>query len=44
MNKKNRLPAKKGLTTYYVWHIMQEERSKERNTGKRQGGINNENI
>ena len=21
---KNRLPAKKGLTTYYVWHIMQE--------------------
>lgn len=33
--QKNRLLAKKGLTVCCVWYIMQAERLKERNTGRK---------
>ena len=30
MSKKNRLPAKKGLTAYCFWYIMQAEMPKKK--------------
>lgn len=40
--QENRLLAKKGLTTYCVWGIIQAERSKKETKRKDVGGLRND--
>ena len=42
MSKKNRLLAKKGLTTYIIYCIMRAESSKERDIERDIGGLRND--